>query len=59
MIEIETLNGVVTSTSDALAQAMAELIAAEHRADEGDLLEAVGIDLTDVPSPRGATSSAA
>ena len=59
MIEIETANGVVSSTSDALAQAMAELIAAEHRASEGDLIEAVAIDLTDVPAPRGATTSAA
>lgn len=61
MIEIDTLNGVITSTSDVLAQAMAELIAAElseHRATENDLLEAVGIDL-EVPSQRGADGAAA
>ena len=59
MFEIETANGVVSSTSNVLAQAMAELIAAEHRASEADLLEAVAIDLTDAPAPRGATTSAA
>ena len=62
MIEIDTLNGTIVSTSGALAEAMAELIAAEaapHRADESDLIEAVGIDLTDVPAPRGASTAAA
>lgn len=44
-IEIDTINGVISSTSSELAEAMAELIAAEYRADEQDLLEAVGLDL--------------
>ena len=44
-IEIDTLNGVISSTSNALAEAMAELIAAEYRADEDDLMAAVSFDL--------------
>jgi hypothetical protein len=60
MIEIDTLNGVITSTSDALAEAMAELIAAEctdHRADEGDLMEAVSLDLGEIPAQRGVSAA--
>jgi hypothetical protein len=49
MIEIVTDEGVVTSTSSALAEAMAELIAAEHRATESDLLEAVSVQLPGGP----------
>jgi len=61
MIEIATDQGVVTSTSSALAEAMAELLnsellnsellAHEHRGTEADLLEAVGCDLSgELPS---------
>lgn len=61
-IEIDTLNGVISSTSSALAEAMAELIAAEYRADEDDLVEAVNFDLgdadTQVSTPRSAASAA-
>lgn len=60
MIEIDTLNGVITSTSDALAQAMAELIAAEctdHRASEQDLLAAVSLDLGEIPVQRGMSAA--
>lgn len=62
MVEIDTLNGVISSTSDALAQAMAELIAAEctdHRPNENDLMAAVTIDLDEIPVQRGAQTSAA
>ena len=55
--EIDTLNGIVSSTSSALAHAMAdvvaELIAAEYRADEEDLLEVVSYDLDQVESGAG------
>jgi hypothetical protein len=47
VFEIVTTDGVVTSTNNALAEAMAELIAAEHRATESDLLAAVSMDLGD------------
>ena len=60
-IEIDTLNGVISSTSNALAEAMAELIAAEYRADEDDLMEAVcfDLDLGDVGGEASPTVSAA
>lgn len=50
MFEIATDDGVVSSTSSALAEAMAEIIAAEHRATEADLLAAVSFDLSDAPA---------
>ena len=56
-IEIDTLDGVVSSTSSALAEAMAELIAAEYRADEQDLLEIVGLDLAHVEIAGGANQA--
>lgn len=55
--EIDTLNGVVSSTSSALAEAMAELIAAEYRAGEEDLLEAVSYDLSQVEVTGGVAHS--
>lgn len=55
--EIDTLNGVISSTSNALALAMAELIAAEYRADEDDLMAAVSFDLGPGEIPGGATSA--
>lgn len=62
MFEIDTLNGVISSTSDVLAEAMAELIASEcvdYRATEQDLMAAVTIDLNEIPAQRGARTSAA
>ena len=62
MFEIVTDDGVVSSTSSALAEAMAELIAAEHRATEADLLAAVSLDLADAagaPALPAASTAAA
>jgi hypothetical protein len=61
VIEIETETGIITASSSALAEAMAELLAAEaeHRASEDDLLAAVSIELDEVPAQRGAPTAAA
>ena len=56
MFEIVTTDGVVSSTSNALAEAMAEIIA-DHRATESDLLAAVGMDL-DNPTGDAAVAPA-
>lgn len=58
MFEIVTNDGVVTSTSSALAEAMAEIIAAEHRATEADLLAALGLDLRDDAATDTAAAAA-
>lgn len=58
-VEIDTLNGVITSTSSALAEAMAELIASEYRASEADLMAAVSFDLDEVRVAGGHRRSAA
>lgn len=57
MFVITTDDGLVSATSNALAEAMAELIAFEHRATEADLLAAVGLDLGD--SGRDGTAATA
>lgn len=46
-IEIDTLPGVVRASNDTLAQALAELIAAEPTVapSEDDLVEAIALDL--------------
>ena len=59
MFEIATTDGVVSSTNNALAEAMAEIIAAEHRGTEADLLAAVSLDLGDAPAGGAAASAAA
>jgi hypothetical protein len=48
-IEIDTPPGVVHATTDTLAQALAELIAAEPAGapSEDDLVEAIALDLDD------------
>ena len=53
-IEIDTATGVVRASNADLAQALAELIAAEPTgtASEDDLVEAVSLDL-DVDEPSG------
>lgn len=58
MFEIVTTDGVVSSTSSALANAMAEIIAAEHRPTEADLLAAVSMDLGDTDGHRASAVAA-
>ncbi len=46
-VEIDTVSGVVRSTSSTLAQAVADLIAVEYRATERDLFAALAMSLED------------
>ncbi len=46
-VEIDTVSGVVRSTSSALAQVVADLVAAEYRATERDLFAVLGMSLED------------
>jgi hypothetical protein len=47
VIQIQTVAGPVQATSDVLAAALAELVDAEYRATEADLLDAVLVSLDD------------
>lgn len=47
MFEIETTAGTVYAVSEGLAAAMADLVSAEQRRTEADLVQAVLMPLTD------------
>ena len=57
VIRIETAVGLVQSTSDALAAAMAELVDATHRATERDLIDVLGVSLDEGDAHEGSAAA--